>query len=283
MCGGVAKLSGFDWVNQFEDEATHQLLEQSLHYCAPEIVNNLDVTKYDRTKSDMWALGCILYALVCGELPFVGECRDTIAEEICVGGPYFPPGMDSEVSECIQALLHPDPSKRPSALQLLRSSWFELEYEHVMGDTHKKIPSLLVDDEMSECGFPQDHIAASRNDSEYNLPSAERYLVEDRLKRSDESIVPLVPNDPYVVPVVASSRAVPEPHHTTDAVPDVGVPDDLDDFEVPNVGRCLRRRSSDVTADTVFGSNTTRTVKPVVCQSGTPWLHPPGAVWRPHY
>ena len=39
-------------------------------YCSPELVAGDDVTKLDKTKADIWALGVITFALVTGRLPF---------------------------------------------------------------------------------------------------------------------------------------------------------------------------------------------------------------------
>lgn len=48
LCGGVAKLSGFDYINEFNDETLEAKLSHSLSYCSPEVVAGVDVTMYDR-------------------------------------------------------------------------------------------------------------------------------------------------------------------------------------------------------------------------------------------
>lgn len=258
LCGGVAKLSGFDWVNQFADSVTDTLLEQSLHYCAPELVNKEDVTKFDRTKTDMWALGCIYYALICGELPFDDDCQDSIAEAICTSGPFIPPNMDPDVAGCIQALLHPDPILRPSAAQLLRLDWIDAESVRVMDEFNMKIPDSLVEEDMIAYGFPHDHIAASRNDSEYNLSSAERYLVEARLRGTfDETLVPIVPSAPYTSRGDCGVRS-PQPSRTHLAA--AMVQDEEDDAIVPTIGS-HNSSVTDATADSVFEHVDTHVIK----------------------
>eukprot|EP00038_Savillea_parva_P009416 m.183399 g.183399 ORF g.183399 m.183399 type:complete len:430 (+) comp15802_c0_seq1:616-1905(+) len=245
LCDGVAKISGFDWVNQFGDEANEYLMENSLPYCSPEIVKNADITKYDRTKADMWSLGCILYAMVCGKLPF-GECPETTPDAICEGALYMAPDIDAEVAEIIEALLHADPAHRPSAMQVLRSEWLSDENSRLLDDCHMSVPPAVVDDSMRTYGFPQDHVAASWHDSEYNLASAERQLVVSRLKQSvDETMVALVPSEP-AHPCRNSDPIRQAQRHDGDHAP--VVPDHYhDDATVPNV--LTRRRSSDMSTE----------------------------------
>lgn len=41
----------------------------TLHYIAPEVLEDVPYGK----KVDIWALGCILYALLCGKLPVISH------------------------------------------------------------------------------------------------------------------------------------------------------------------------------------------------------------------
>mmetsp|Transcript_23813 Transcript_23813/g.62332 ORF Transcript_23813/g.62332 Transcript_23813/m.62332 type:complete len:441 (-) Transcript_23813:208-1530(-) len=256
VCGGVVKLSGFDWVNQFCDKATDAIIERSLEYCSPEVVARADITKYDRTKTDMWALGVILWAMVCGEMPFTGECGDGVADAIAAANPTLPRGLDPEVVECLEALLHPDPSCRPTAMQLLRFDWFVSEYDRIMDAHDVEIPPSRVDDEMAAYGFPHDHITASRYNSEYNLASAERFLVETQLKLlpPDDTSAPLVPIDPSYRR--ASSRCAPTPERHTgaqDRMIDAEVPTaNCGDAMVPSMDSRVERRASEMSADVMF-------------------------------
>ena len=53
----------------------------SLRYMPPEILSR--ASKQIKPTIDIWAMGCILYGMVCGELPFNGDSTREIIGKIC--------------------------------------------------------------------------------------------------------------------------------------------------------------------------------------------------------
>jgi eukaryotic-like serine/threonine-protein kinase len=73
--------------------------------------------------ADMYALGCILYLLLCGHLPFEGEDRLAVGlrrahEDAPSLQARLPDGFDS-LARLVDSLLDRDPSRRPDALGVL--------------------------------------------------------------------------------------------------------------------------------------------------------------------
>jgi len=94
-------------------------------YVAPEIING-DVY---REKVDVWAVGCIIYVLLSGYLPF-GDSEDPDVLERIAGHDY---DFEEEQWDCvsgsarklISSLLEPDVNDRPTLSEALKSRWFK--------------------------------------------------------------------------------------------------------------------------------------------------------------
>eukprot|EP00803_Ostreobium_quekettii_P009708 evm.model.scf_2298.2 EVM.evm.TU.scf_2298.2 scf_2298:14531-21144(-) len=91
-------------------------------FMAPEIVNQQDYTQ----SIDMWSLGCVLYVMLCGSVPFEGSEDETRAK-IAEGKVEFASDIWNHVSESaksmVLSLLEKDPKKRLSAEQVFEHPW----------------------------------------------------------------------------------------------------------------------------------------------------------------
>lgn len=117
---GIARVTG---AGQAELTASQQVLGTSA-YMAPEQVTGGPVD----ARSDVYALGCVLYAMLAGQPPFTGETSVQIAWQH-VNRPVVPvstlrPGLPSGVDQVLGALLAKRPDDRPAsaarARELLR-------------------------------------------------------------------------------------------------------------------------------------------------------------------
>jgi serine/threonine protein kinase len=95
----------------------------TIGYAAPEIIKGEPFSK----SVDMWALGCVLYALLCGFPPF--RHADTEAlKEIVAGGEYnfLSPWWDDisdSAQDIVSCLLRVNPAKRYTISEFLNHPW----------------------------------------------------------------------------------------------------------------------------------------------------------------
>ena len=80
-------------------------------YASPEIIIN---KYYDGFKSDIWCCGIILYAMLCGYLPFEGENNDELFKNILICKPEFPNFLSESSKRLINKILNVNPEERIS-------------------------------------------------------------------------------------------------------------------------------------------------------------------------
>uniref|UniRef100_A0A1I8HMA1 Serine/threonine-protein kinase 1 n=1 Tax=Macrostomum lignano TaxID=282301 RepID=A0A1I8HMA1_9PLAT len=73
--------------------------------------------RYHGKPAEVWALGILLFDMVCGDIPFE---RD---DQICHSGPRFKRRLSRQCRQLILACLQTEPSKRPSLREMLRHPW----------------------------------------------------------------------------------------------------------------------------------------------------------------
>ncbi|KAF2662031.1 Pkinase-domain-containing protein [Lophiostoma macrostomum CBS 122681] len=92
-------------------------------YTAPEIVKD---ERYSKSV-DMWALGCVLYTLLCGFPPFYDESIQTLTEKVARGQyTFLSPWWDDiskSAQDLVSHLLTVDPEKRYDINQFLDHPW----------------------------------------------------------------------------------------------------------------------------------------------------------------
>jgi len=118
---GDVKLCDFGFTREYEGKSSYlQTWCGTVCYSAPEMLKG---EKYAGEKVDVWSLGIILYALLCGELPFDEDDETVTKMKILKEEPKFPDSMPGSAKDLIQALLSKRSLLRPSLAEILAHPW----------------------------------------------------------------------------------------------------------------------------------------------------------------
>lgn len=94
-------------------------------YTAPEIVKD---ERYSKSV-DMWAMGCVLYTLLCGFPPFYDESIPVLTEKVAKGQyTFLSPWWDDiskQAQDLVSHLLTVDPEKRYTIGQFMAHPWIK--------------------------------------------------------------------------------------------------------------------------------------------------------------
>ncbi|KAL4478063.1 hypothetical protein ABPG72_013502 [Tetrahymena utriculariae] len=90
-------------------------------YMSPEITKKRE---YFGKPADVWSLGVVLYALVCGRFPFKGKDDNDLFRKIQSGDFKIPGNISQSATRLINKLLKLNPEERPTAKEILSDRWF---------------------------------------------------------------------------------------------------------------------------------------------------------------
>ena len=116
--------------------------------------------KYNGFKIDIWSTGIILYAMICGYLPFEDENYEHLFKKIMECKPVFPKFISKNAKDLMEKILVTDPDKRISISEI------------------KKHPFYLSGKELFEQDFSIYHII---NDNDENNHSLEKIEIDNLL------------------------------------------------------------------------------------------------------
>ena len=92
-------------------------------YAAPEMLNG---EKYRAPPVDIWSSGIVLYAMLCGYLPFEDDDNDILYDKICKGKFTIPNHVSEKARDLLNKILVTDPKKRLTIYQIKNHPWFSL-------------------------------------------------------------------------------------------------------------------------------------------------------------
>ena len=147
--------------------------------------------RYHGSNVDIWSCGVILFALICGYLPFEDPNTANLYKKILNGDYQIPKFVSPESRDLIEKLLNTDPEKRYKIGDIRKHPWFtQIAIVKITGGIfiglsqipiNNKILELLV-----EYNFKKDYAVKCINANKHNHVTTSYYLLLKRYEQLGE-------------------------------------------------------------------------------------------------
>lgn len=153
------KIADFGLSNMMLDGEFLRTSCGSPNYAAPEVISG---KLYAGPEVDIWSCGVILYALLCGTLPFDDEHVPTLFRKIKSGIFPIPEYLNKQVVNLVCQMLQVDPLKRATMEEIKKHEWFQ-----------KDLPSYLFPSSIEQDSNVIDTIAVAEVCGKFGVKEAE--------------------------------------------------------------------------------------------------------------
>ncbi|CAG9461583.1 unnamed protein product [Pedinophyceae sp. YPF-701] len=179
------KIADFGLSNVMRDGHFLKTSCGSPNYAAPEVISG---KMYAGPEVDVWSCGVILYALLCGSLPFDDENIPNLFKKIKGGIYNLPSHLSPGARDLIPRMLLVDPMKRITILEVRQHPWFTVRlprYLAVMQADHFFHLQLDADivGEVCRLGFTREELLGSLKERHQNKATVAYYLLQDNKRR----------------------------------------------------------------------------------------------------
>ena len=125
------KLADFGLSNLMTDGDFLKTSCGSPNYAAPEVISG---QLYAGPEVDVWSCGVILYALLCGRLPFDEDTIPALFQRIKAGKYKLSSYLSKGPREIIQKILVVDPMRRMTIKEIKATDWFQTDFPIYLRD-----------------------------------------------------------------------------------------------------------------------------------------------------
>ena len=140
------KIADFGLSNVMRDGEFLRTSCGSPNYAAPEVISG---HLYAGPEVDVWSCGVILYALLCGSLPFDDESIPNLFKKIKSGMYSLPSHLSQLARDLIPRMLVVDPMKRITVPDVRQHAWFQQRLPPYLRHAPDRIENLerVIDDD----------------------------------------------------------------------------------------------------------------------------------------
>uniref|UniRef100_A0A1D1Y355 non-specific serine/threonine protein kinase n=1 Tax=Anthurium amnicola TaxID=1678845 RepID=A0A1D1Y355_9ARAE len=181
------KIADFGLSNVMRDGHFLKTSCGSPNYAAPEVISG---KLYAGPEVDVWSCGVILYALLCGTLPFDDENIPNLFKKIKGGIYTLPSHLSAGARDLIPRMLVVDPMKRMTIPEIRQHPWFQAHLPRYLAvpppdsaQQAKKIDEEILQ-EVIKMGFDRNHLVEALRNRIQNEATVAYYLLLDNRFRS---------------------------------------------------------------------------------------------------
>uniref|UniRef100_A0A0E0EMG8 non-specific serine/threonine protein kinase n=1 Tax=Oryza meridionalis TaxID=40149 RepID=A0A0E0EMG8_9ORYZ len=181
------KLADFGLSNVMHDGHFLKTSCGSPNYAAPEVISG---KLYAGPEVDVWSCGVILYALLCGTLPFDDENIPNLFKKIKGGIYTLPSHLSALARDLIPRMLVVDPMKRITIREIREHQWFQIRLPRYLAvpppDTAQQAKMIDEDtlQDVVNLGYEKDHVCESLRNRLQNEATVAYYLLLDNRFRA---------------------------------------------------------------------------------------------------
>ena len=161
-------------------------------YAAPEMIAG---KKYNGTNVDIWSCGVILFALICGYLPFEDPNTSNLYKKILSADFQTPNYVSDEAKDLFACILNTDPEKRYTIEQIRKHPWFnitpcESNFKGIkVGIDPVPIDTNILDRMKIDYAIDKNYARMCIQANKHNHISASYYLLlKEIIKKGEKSI-----------------------------------------------------------------------------------------------
>lgn len=117
---GNIKILDFGLSNYYNPEESLKTFCGSLYFAAPELLMG---RAYTGPEVDVWALGVVIYVMVCGKVPFDDKSLPLLHDKIKRCDIQYPSHLSPECKDLLQRMINGDPTKRATISEVINHPW----------------------------------------------------------------------------------------------------------------------------------------------------------------
>lgn len=207
------KIVDFGLSNLYKSGETLKTACGSPCYAAPEMIAG---KRYHGATVDVWSCGVILFAMICGYLPFEDPNTSQLYKKILTADYRCPKWVSAEAQDLLKKILNTDPDKRFTIEMIRMHSWYQMHIPRE--ETILITPNIIQEDVLKSVealGVDINTTIESLNTGKHNYATAIYWLL---LKKKDV-VRPKVPHPPSKTPdlIVIRNRKTHESSESTGA------------------------------------------------------------------